>query len=203
MTPALERHLVLHGVAVKRNGAVGDVAAVAGLSLGTAARWLSHLVETGRVVEANGGYVLTPLARLVLDGDYSRFGWELRADTAFMQAYDRFERINLRLKDLITEWQTLLVGGARVANDHSDKEHDDRMIDRLGDFHDHAELVLTALETGDPRFAFYRAGLSEALDKAEDGAVEWVSDARIASYHTLWFELHEDLLRIVGRERVE
>jgi hypothetical protein len=23
------------------------------------------------------------------------------------------------------------------------------------------------------------------------------------SYHTVWFELHEDLLRILGRERVE
>ena len=203
MTPALERHLVLHGVAVKRNGAADVVATVAGLSLETAERWLSHLAETGRVVEANGTYVLTPLARLALDGDYSRFCSELRADTAFMQAYDFFERINLRLKDLITQWQTILVGGARVANDHSDKEHDDRMIDRLGGFHEQAEPVLMALETGDPRLAFYRAGLSQALDKAEDGAVEWVSDARIASYHTLWFELHEDLLRIVGRERVE
>ena len=203
MTPAFERHLILHGVAVKSNGAVGDVAAVAGLSLGTAARWLSQLAETGRVVEANGVYVLTPLARLALDGDYSRFFSELRADAAFMQAYDSFERINLRLKDLITQWQTILVGGARVANDHSDKEHDDRMIDRLGSFHEQAEPVLMALETGDARLAFYRAGLSQALDKAEDGAVEWVSDARIASYHTLWFELHEDLLRIVGRERVE
>ena len=203
MTPALERHLVLHGVAVKRNGAADVVATVAGLSLETAERWLSHLAETGRVVEANGTYVLTPLARLALDGDYSRFCSELRADSAFIQAYDFFERINLRLKDLITEWQTILVGGVRMANDHSDKEHDDRLIDRLGDFHERAEPVLTALETGDPRFAFYRAGLSQALDKAEDGAVEWVSDARIASYHTLWFELHEDLLRIVGRERVE
>lgn len=203
MTLALERHLVLHGVAVKRNGVVGDVAAVAGLPPATAARWLLQLAETGRVVEANGTYVLTPLARLALDGDYSRFCWKLRANTAFMEAYHTFERINLRLKDLITEWQTLLVGGVRVANDHSDKEHDDRMIDRLGDLHDHAVPVLTALETGDPRIVFYRVGLSEALDKAEDGAIEWVSDARIASYHTLWFELHEDLLRIVGRERVE
>ena len=32
---------------------------------------------------------------------------------------------------------------------------------------------------------------------------EWVSDARLPSYHTLWFELHEDLLRILGRRRAE
>ena len=41
------------------------------------------------------------------------------------------------------------------------------------------------------------------LEKAEDGKVEWVSDARIESYHTVWFELHEDLLRLLGRQREE
>ncbi len=42
-----------------------------------------------------------------------------------------------------------------------------------------------------------------ALERAEGGAIEWVSDARILSYHTVWFELHEDLLRILGRQRSE
>ena len=45
--------------------------------------------------------------------------------------------------------------------------------------------------------------LLQALEKAEDGAIEWVSDARIDSYHTVWFELHEELLRLMGRTRVE
>ena len=51
--------------------------------------------------------------------------------------------------------------------------------------------------------AYYSKGLLEALEKAEDGDIAWVSDAKIESYHTLWFELHEDLLRIVGRIRSE
>ena len=38
---------------------------------------------------------------------------------------------------------------------------------------------------------------------AEDGEHEWVSDVRRDSYHTVWFELHEELLRIMGREREE
>ena len=40
----------------------------------------------------------------------------------------------------------------------------------------------------------YRDKLTKALEKAEDGAIDWVSDARIESYHTQWFELHEDLI---------
>ena len=49
----------------------------------------------------------------------------------------------------------------------------------------------------------YRDKLTKALEKAEDGAIDWVSDARIENYHTLWFELDEDLLCMVGRDRDE
>ena len=36
-----------------------------------------------------------------------------------------------------------------------------------------------------------------------DAVIAWVSDARIESYHTVWYELHEDLLRLMQRERSE
>ena len=45
--------------------------------------------------------------------------------------------------------------------------------------------------------------LDEAYDKVLAGEHDWVSGARIDSYHTVWFELHEDLLRMLGREREE
>ncbi len=51
--------------------------------------------------------------------------------------------------------------------------------------------------------AIYREKLEAALEKAEKGAIAWVSDAKIESYHTVWFELHEDLLRLMRRERSE
>ena len=35
------------------------------------------------------------------------------------------------------------------------------------------------------------------------GEIDWVSGVRIDSYHTVWFELHEDLLRMLGRTRQE
>jgi hypothetical protein len=54
-----------------------------------------------------------------------------------------------------------------------------------------------------PRLSFYQDKLMEALEKAEDGEIQWVSDARLESYHTIWFEMHEDLLRVLGRVREE
>jgi hypothetical protein len=78
-----------------------------------------------------------------------------------------------------------------------------RIVDRLGNLHERAEKILVQLINGLPRFDYYQRKLTGALEKAEDGQSEWVSDARLPSYHTLWFELHEDLLRILGRRRVE
>ena len=54
-----------------------------------------------------------------------------------------------------------------------------------------------------PRVGYYGNQLLAALEQAEDGDVRWVSDATIASYHTVWFELHEDLLRVTGLARRE
>ena len=95
------------------------------------------------------------------------------------------------------------VGGSRVANDHADRNYDMAVIDRLGDLHEQAEGIVARLAQELPRFDYYARGLATALERAEAGACEWVSDARIASYHTLWFELHEDLLRLLGRQRRE
>jgi hypothetical protein len=78
-----------------------------------------------------------------------------------------------------------------------------RIIDRLGELHERGERGLAQLTREVPRFAYYARNLLAALERAEAGEVEWVSDARLASYHTLWFELHEDLLRLVGRQRQE
>jgi hypothetical protein len=53
------------------------------------------------------------------------------------------------------------------------------------------------------RFNIYKAKLLNAIEKAEEGEIVWVSDTKCESYHTVWFEMHEDVLRILGREREE
>lgn len=198
-----ELHLVMHGLAIKKHGSAEEVAGLMGLDPARTAAALADLAARGRAAAAGGRYMLTPAARIALQGEYSRVYAAQRADPAFLAAHERFERVNLDLKALVTDWQVRTVAGAAVPNDHSDPAHDRRIIDRLGDLHERAEGVLGALAAGLPRLAIYRGKLARALERAEDGAIEWVSDARIESYHTVWFELHEDLLRILGRERRE
>ena len=196
-------HLILHGLAIKKHSDADGVARLLGLDRDLVAQSLTAAVKEGSAVEIQGKYMLSPLARITVESDYSRRYGSLRKNAEFMAAYEAFERINLQLKSLITEWQTMEVGGQQVANDHSNKDHDLRLIDRLGNMHESADRILAELSTHLPRLETYRTHLLAALERAEDGAIEWVSDARIDSYHTLWFELHEDLLRIVGREREE
>ena len=196
-------HLVMHGLAIKKHATPEAVAGILGMEVETVRTTLAQLVEGKRVVEAQGKYVLAPAARMALDSDYSRLYEEARGDSSFRDGYNEYERLNTTLKQLITEWQTIEVRGQSVPNDHRDKDRDDKIIDRLGELHERAEAALEKLARVLPRFSIYRDKLAAALEKAEDGDIAWVSDAKIESYHTLWFELHEDLLRLMRREREE
>lgn len=203
MSQIQDLHLVLHGLAIKKHAGAEAVAGIVGLPAARAEALLADAAKRGRVIAAQGKYLLTPAARMSLEGEYSRVYAGLRGDAAFLAAYETFERVNTALKSLITDWQTMEVGGERIANDHSDAAYDERIIDRLGELHERSAGFFTGLAAGLPRLKIYQDKLLEALEKAEDGAVEWVSDARIESYHTVWFELHEDLLRVLGRQRTE
>ena len=198
-----ETHLVMHGLAIKKHATPEAVAGIVGLDVGDVRAALGKLVEAKRVVEAHGKYLLAPAARMALDAEYSRLYEDVRANPDFVAGYEAFERLNVSLKQLITEWQTVDVRGQGVPNDHTSKGYDDKIIDRLGDLHERAEDALDRLARALPRLSIYRDKLGKALEKSEDGAIEWVSDAKIESYHTLWFELHEDLLRLMRREREE
>lgn len=198
-----DRDLAHHGLAIKRLAPPAAVAGLMGLPIDRVETIFVHSAATGRAIQANGGYTLTPLARVALDGRYGLHFAGQRTDAGFQNAYENFERINRTLKQVITDWQTISVGGQKVANDHSDKVHDEAVIDRLGGIHEQIEPVIKALAAGLPRLCIYGDKLLAALEAAEDGDHEWVSDIRRDSYHTVWFELHEDLLRIMGRVREE
>ena len=94
-------------------------------------------------------------------------------------------------------------GGERVPNDHSDADYDADVIDRLGAQHERAQRPLGEFAELEPRLGEYTRRLEAAYDKVLAGDNDFVSGARVDSYHTVWFELHEDLLRMLGREREE
>ncbi len=198
-----ENHLVLHALAIKKHAGAEAVAEIADLPLQRVTSLLDQAVAQGNAAKVQDGYLLSPLAQIALQAEYARFYAPVRNDGDFLSAYELFERINVELKTVITDWQTISAAGERVANDHSDADYNEKIIDRLGNVDDRVAPVLERLATSIPRMAYWRKKLEAALARAEDGDIKWVSDARTDSYHTVWFELHEDLLRLVGRTRSE
>ena len=196
--------LALHGLAVKKAGSAGDVAAVLGRDEGEVAPALEAAVADGRAIGAKGTFMLTPAGRAWLDERYPADYAGLRADPESTAAYERFEKVNRELLGLFTDWQMMpSAGGERVQNDHSDERYDHAIIDRLGAQHERAERILGRFAELDARLAVYTRRLDDAYDKVLAGEHDFVSGPRIDSYHTVWFELHEDLLRMLGREREE
>ncbi len=198
-----ESHLALHALAIKKHASLEAVAEIAGIPTERVRLMLDHAATQGQAIKAQERYLLSSLAQITLQAEYARFYAHVRKNSDFLTAYQLFERINTELKSLITDWQTVEAGGERIANDHSDRNYDQKIIERLGNVHDRVEPVLERLAVPVQRMALWCKKLETALARAENGNIEWVSDARIDSYHTVWFELHEDLLRVVGRARSE
>jgi hypothetical protein len=195
--------LALHGLAVKKAGTAAAVADVLGRDEGEIAAALDEAAAEGLAIGANGTYMATPAGRDWLDEQYPTAFASLRENADADAAYERFERINRDLLALFTDWQMMPAGSERVPNDHSDPDYDHGVIDRLGRQHERAQRPLDQFAELDPRLGEYSRRLEAAYDKVLAGEIDFVSGARVDSYHTVWFELHEDLLRMLGREREE
>ncbi len=121
---------------------------------------------------------------------------------AAVAALDAFLALDQRMKDTVTAWQLRDAAG-RVVNDHADAAYDRAVLDRLAALHADAVAWLTPLEVGCPRLGAYRVRLGRAAEAAQAGDGRYVASPRVDSYHGIWFELHEDLIQLAGRNRAD
>jgi len=117
-------------------------------------------------------------------------------------AYRGFLKLNGDMLALCTDWQLRPdAGGEPVSNDHGDAEYDAGVIARLGAIDDAVQPLCRDLEGCLPRFVGYANRLTTARTRVEAGERDWFTKPLIDSYHTVWFELHEDLLVTLGIDR--
>lgn len=195
--------LALHGLAVRKSGPASAVADLLDADEAAVAAALESLAERGMAIGANGLYMVTPAGRDWLISRYEEVFAEFRTNPEATESYDRFERVNRELLRLFTGWQMVPAGGESVPNDHSDPDYDSAIVDRLGALHERAHRPLEQFAEIEPRLGAYLRRLGSAYDRVLVGGHEFVSGVKVDSYHTVWFELHEDLLRALGREREE
>lgn len=195
--------LALHGLAVRKAGSPASVASLLGADEAEVTAALDQAVADGKAAGAKGTFMVAPAGQAWLAEQYPIVYAQAREDGDLTAAYERFEKVNTELLALFTDWQTMEAGGQRVPNDHSDPDYDRSIIDRLGRLHERSERVVGACADAQPRLRRHLERLEEAYDKVLAGDIDYVSGVRIDSYHTVWFELHEDLLRMLGRTRQE
>ncbi len=192
---------VLHGLRLKGFADLAPVAERAGLASERCAAELSAAEADGLALHREGrlsGWMLTPsgrseVAKLLaaeLDGSGAR--------TSVEDAYQRFLAVNGEFLALCTDWQML---DRQTLNDHSDAAYDAAVVARLGQVDDRVQPVCADLASALPRFGSYRDRLTSARTLVEQGDADWFTKPMIDSYHTVWFELHEDLLATLGIER--
>jgi pyruvate,orthophosphate dikinase len=120
-----------------------------------------------------------------------------------VEALDVFLALDHRMKDLVTAWQMRTVDGEQTFNDHTDAAYDASILDGLAALDADVGAWLAQLEKRLPRMAAYRTRLGAALRAARGGDGRYVASPRVDSYHSVWFELHEDLIRLTGRRRTD
>ena len=193
--------LVLHGLRLKGLAETDVLAEATGLDDVTVVRTLEGFAAEGLLTRKQGvdvaGWVLTEQGRAEHE---KRLAEELDAAGvrgAIEALYGGFAELNPGLLQVCTDWQ--LRDG--TLNDHADGAYDADVVIRLVDLHERALPVIDGLAAALDRFAGYRPRLQWAVDHVRCGEGAWFDKPLTDSYHTVWFELHEDLLATLGLER--
>jgi len=155
---------------------------------------LGRLTESGELFERQGrrvgGFGLTE------EGQASHAtqlaAWVADQPVREMAAvYDTFLGLNSPLKTMCSAWQQL--GEDPAARWDA--------VDRLETLNQDAGPVFARAGELVPRFGRYADRLQSALATLKGGDDRFFTSPTVDSYHTVWFEAHEDFLLVLGIDR--
>ncbi|WP_068268784.1 hypothetical protein [Aldersonia kunmingensis] len=196
--------LTVHTLTLRQLGSAEQLADINALPVADVEEALEKAAANGAVVNARGNFMISPDGRKFLEDVYTRAFDPIRSNPAITAAMDAFETgVNKQVLALTTDWQTIEVDGARVSNDHADADYDAKIVEKLGRVHEKTQKVLRPLAEEDQLVDRFLDRIGAALVRAEGGDTDYVSGVRVDSVHTVWFQMHEHILRLTGRERPE
>ncbi len=157
---------------------------------------------TGSSFAGTGGWSLTDSGRAENERQLAA-ELEVVAGCKVVHAtYEDFLSLNGRLQQACTDWQIRpTVDDSLAFNDHSDSSWDIGVIEELAALAEALETISQQLADILDRFRGYNSRFTSALDRVLAGDVSWVDKTGADSCHTVWFELHEDLIATLGLTR--
>jgi hypothetical protein len=194
-----DRLRVLQALRLKGRLPAGDLPAAAGLDEDRVTTIVDDLITNGEAEEIRGRLKLSASGRQVLDEHLAAERTTVDRDRV-LGLYEKFDEPNGTLKALMTRWQ---LKGDNVPNDHSDAEYDGAVIDDLVRLDADFQPLLSRMVEAAPRLGHYPDRFGAALTRIAAGDHSWFAKPLADSYHTVWFELHEELIGLAGLSRVE
>jgi len=183
---------VLQGIRLKGRVSRADLAATLGSDPG---ELVDDLTRSGLLLDGPT-LRLTPEGRERLD-DLLTAEREHLDQSVISAVYHDFRAVNAEFKALVTDWQVR----DGQPNTHDDSDYDAAVLARLDSVHRRIAPIVAAAAAQLPRLSRYSTKLQTALDNVHAGDTIWLSRPLIDSYHTVWFELHEELILAAGLTR--
>ena len=193
--------LSLHGLRLKGFTGAETIAELQGLTAEDTTAALVKAAEAGFTLLREGrrtGWTMTAdgrqenerLLKEELDGAGAR--------ATVQAAYEEFLKLNGAMLQVCTNWQ---VKGENELNDHKDAAYDAGVVDELTAIDAEVQPICASLGGVLDRFAIHAPRFTSSLAKVRAGEREWFTKPIMESYHTVWFEMHEDLLASLGIDR--
>ena len=167
-----------------------------GLTQDAAQNQIAAWLAAGAIQDAKGQYRMTPAGREQLAARIEQERAVVHQDELHA-AYDRFHELNSEFKALVTDWQVR----AGQPNDHADAAYDAKIMERLAGLDARWQPLLKQMLAIAPRLTPYPTRFAVALQRVRAGDSAWFARPILDSYHTVWFELHEDLMGLLGLSR--
>jgi DNA-binding MarR family transcriptional regulator len=180
------QHLAMEGIAEAT-----DVAADTDHPESAVQETLAELEADG-CVENEGFWYLTDAGEKRLsEVCRARFDGDQLAELAAL--LDDFHALDTRMKELAEAWQGL---------PEDERGSDAEPVADLRGLQADLEALFDGLSPATREvYEPYLESLDDAIAALADGEADYFTGTEVDSYHTVWFELHDDLLRTLGEER--
>jgi hypothetical protein len=195
----IDRLRILRTLRLKGRVLHADLPAASGVTVSQCAALTAGLISSGHVEEARGRLKLTAQGRERLTEELDAERQTVDRDRVD-RLYKEFDEFNSALKSLMTRWQ---LKDDSTPNDHDDPDYDQAIVDGLTTLDAQFRGLLHRMVEAAPRLGHYPDRFSNALRRVIAGDHSWFAKPLADSYHTVWFELHEDLIGLTGLSRAD